>query len=1195
MGARALLVSMVVSTTSSLIAACGSGASTPPINTTRVTAIVGAPGGALEHPAGAKLTIPEGALVEPVELTIEGVAAPAASAALGQPVGQGFQLGPEGQTFERPIELTLPANVLPAGTDLARVRVMTAPRGSLDAEALPTRVDAATGRVIAKTTHFSWFFLVVSSVPINFTTETLPDATVGIPYSVVLGANGGTAPHTFTPRGTIPGLTLAADGTLSGVPTQGGWKGVSVRVTDATGLVLNGGLYMRIFWTPERPTVTALNPVSADQGTGPVTVTITGTNFAPITKAMLSFTPLPTTFVSSTTLTAVIPASSLLTAGTFPVRVWDVDRGGYSNDFGFTVNTVTGSVVPTLSALSPNVLPAGSSATVVTLTGANFLNTSRVLIDGVDPGTAQYVSPTQLRVTVPAAQLATQGTLQVTVNNPAAGGGTSGALPLTVGNPVPALASVTPNSAPMGSTDTTVALVGSGFVAASRVYSGGTLLSTTFVSATQLTAIVPASLLTAASTRQIQVRNPAPAGGQSNTLPFTTTTVNAVPTLTSVTPAQIGAGASTFNMTLTGTGFAAGAVAYFGATALTTNVQSAASATAAVPAALVATAGSVSVTLVNPAPGGGTSGAVTFTIQTPNPAPTLSALSPNQVFAGAAAFTLTATGTGFVAGGQLNFGGLALTTTVVNATTATATVPANHVNAGGTKQVTFVNPAPGGGASGALTFTITTTTAPTLNSLTHPTVRTGSNTLPLGVWSNAPVFVHGAVVYADATPLPTMFTGSPYSLGAMVPQAMLATARTLNITVRNPGSPASNALTLVVSASGGLVPSISSATPNGAALGDTSTTVTIAGANFATSNQQIYRASAYWRFAGDTVATGASLYNNGQNTNVVNSGQLSLTLGAYLFATAGNHSLIVVNPPSGGGASAEYTFTVSGTNPMPDIASVSPSAVGVGTANVTVTLTGAAPGPRFVSRTRVVASGPMIATTELGYCEGYKNTCAVVLPAALMTSAGPITLTATSPAPGGGTGLTATVNVNAGEPTPLYTSHFPYQLTRSAPGQRLGLTGTGFTANTTVTETQSGASVPIASRTATNLQLDVPASVLDGTYATLTFALSNPGPGGGTGTSAAIPVEVGPWITSVSPQSFPRGTAFTMTITGFGLSPVGEAFVWWAGEGRQAPATTSATSWTVSFPASAFPNMSSYELWVTNGRMQSNIVPVTAQ
>lgn len=93
---------------------------------------------------------------------------------------------------------------------------------------------------------------------------------------------------------------------------------------------------------------------------------------------------------------------------------------------------------------------------------------------------------------------------------------------------------------------------------------------------------------------------------------------------------------------------------------------------------------------------------------TSNPSPTLSAISPNSASAGAAAFTLSLTGTGFVSGSVVRWAGADRTTTYVSATQLTAQVLAGDVTSVGTASVTVFNPTPGGGTSGGQTFTIGT-------------------------------------------------------------------------------------------------------------------------------------------------------------------------------------------------------------------------------------------------------------------------------------------------------------------------------------------------------------------------------------------------------------------------------------------------------------------------------------------------------
>ena len=72
--------------------------------------------------------------------------------------------------------------------------------------------------------------------PLAITTLSLPDATQGSPYAATLVASGGTAPYMWVPfaAGTLPGgLTLAANGAISGTPTAASQYTLTVQVTDS--------------------------------------------------------------------------------------------------------------------------------------------------------------------------------------------------------------------------------------------------------------------------------------------------------------------------------------------------------------------------------------------------------------------------------------------------------------------------------------------------------------------------------------------------------------------------------------------------------------------------------------------------------------------------------------------------------------------------------------------------------------------------------------------------------------------------------------------------------------------------------------------------------------------------------------------------------------------------------------------------
>src|ERR1700759_258056 len=84
-------------------------------------------------------------------------------------------------------------------------------------------------------------------------------------------------------------------------------------------------------------------------------------------------------------------------------------------------------------------------------------------------------------------------------------------------NPVPFLNQpVYPSSVSPGGSSFTLTARGSGFVSGATVNLNGTPLATTFVGVDELTATVPASVITNPSTVSVTVTNGPPGGGTSN-------------------------------------------------------------------------------------------------------------------------------------------------------------------------------------------------------------------------------------------------------------------------------------------------------------------------------------------------------------------------------------------------------------------------------------------------------------------------------------------------------------------------------------------------------------------------------------------------------------------------------------------------------------------------------------------------------
>ena len=144
----------------------------------------------------------------------------------------------------------------------------------------------------------------------------------------------------------------------------------------------------------------------------------------------------------------------------------------------------------------------------------------------------------------------------------------------------------------------------------------------------------------------------APGGGTGN---------NPVPSIASLSPSSAAAGGPAFALTVNGSGFIQGSVVNFNGSARTTTFVSATQIKADILASDIATSGNANVTVTNPAPGGGTTPNFVFAITgTSNPVPTLSSISPASGLLGQSV-ALTLTGTNFISGSIVNFGGNANT------------------------------------------------------------------------------------------------------------------------------------------------------------------------------------------------------------------------------------------------------------------------------------------------------------------------------------------------------------------------------------------------------------------------------------------------------------------------------------------------------------------------------------------------------
>jgi hypothetical protein len=167
-----------------------------------------------------------------------------------------------------------------------------------------------------------------------------------------------------------------------------------------------------------------------------------------------------------------------------------------------------------------------------------------------------------------------------------------------------------------------------------------------------------------------------------------------------------------------------------------------------------------------------------------NAIPTITSLNPSSAIPGGSAFTLTVDGTNYVSGSVVRWNGSDRTTTYVNSTQLTASIPASDIAAVGSASVTVFNPAPGGGTSNAATFSITYP-VPTITGLNPGIISPGGSAFTLTV--NGTNYVSNSVVRWNASNRTTTYVSST-RLTATIPASDIATAGSASVTVFNPTS-----------------------------------------------------------------------------------------------------------------------------------------------------------------------------------------------------------------------------------------------------------------------------------------------------------------------------------------------------------------------------------------------------------------------
>ena len=463
--------------------------------------------------------------------------------------------------------------------------------------------------------------------------------------------------------------------------------------------------------TNPAPVLTSFAPARLRAGTAPAILTLNGSNFNAFSVVLWNGAPKPPTVVSTTQLAVTIPAADLAAAGpSAQVAVRAPAPGGGTSAAATVPIDPPPSLVPSALTVPPGAKVTvtlangfGGSGDWISFAAAGAPNSSYLTFTYVGTG----VTTRTWTVTAPSAA----GTYEFRLypDNTYTRVATSAPVVVDVAqSPVPAIASLMPASAPAGSQGFTLTVNGTGFVASSVVLWNGVPRTTTFVSGTQLRAAIGAADIASVGQSAVAVSTPAPGGGLSNAVSFSAT---APPVLT-VSATSVAPGASV-TMTLTnGPGGAQDWLALATTSAANSSYVTftyvgggVTTRTWTVTMPATPAAYEFRLFLNNGYTRAATSPTVTVSAGV-NAVPTLGSLSPARASAGAAPFTLSVTGTGFVPGSEVRWNGTARATTFVSATQLRASIAAADVVTPTTALVTVFTPPPGGGTSAALPFTV---------------------------------------------------------------------------------------------------------------------------------------------------------------------------------------------------------------------------------------------------------------------------------------------------------------------------------------------------------------------------------------------------------------------------------------------------------------------------------------------------------